>query len=110
MVLEVTSAATASDDLSTKKDLYEQIGIQEYFLHDVLEEYLDPRLQGYQLVEGRYRLMRPGLDGSLVSATTGLILKPEPTSLRLIDSATGRPLLSYEESITEIERLCKDQG
>ncbi len=97
MVIEVTSDETCKEDLSTKKEVYEQIGIKEFFLHDVLGDCLDPRLQGYQLTDGFYQGMEPEADGSLISTATGLILRPEPNFLRLVDLATGKPLLSYDE-------------
>jgi Uma2 family endonuclease len=109
MVIEVTSDSTQDEDLQTKKALYEGIGVQEYFLHDPLDDYLDPKLQGFQLGAGRYERMEPREDGSLISRTTALILKPEKAGLRLIDLASGRPLLSYKEVMEELDRL-RSQG
>ncbi len=96
-VIEVTSKSTASEDLRRKKALYEGLGIEEYFLFDPREEYLHPRLQGYWLVNGRYQPIPVEKDGSLRSRTTGLILRPEGTDLRLIDAATGERLLGHRE-------------
>lgn len=96
-VIEVTSKSTASEDLRRKKALYERLGIEEYFLFDPYEEYLHPRLQGYRLVGGRYQSIPVERDGSLRSRTTGLILLPEGTNLRLIDAATGERLLGHME-------------
>lgn len=104
-VIEVTSSSTQGEDLGDKKELYQWLGVEEYFLHDPLGDYLEPRLQGYRLFSGRYLPIAPEKDGSLVSNALGLILRPESLSLRLIDSATGRPLLSHLEAIEELERL-----
>lgn len=98
-VIEVTSKSTASEDLRRKKALYERLGIEEYFLFDPREEYLHPRLQGYRLVNGRYQPVSAERDGSLRSRTTGLVLWPEGTDLRLIDPGTGERLLGHLEEI-----------
>jgi Uma2 family endonuclease len=96
-VIEVTSKSTRNEDIEKKRDRYERIGVEEYFLHDPLGEYLHPPLQGYRLKDGRYWRISPEPDGSLVSWTTGLRLRREGEHLRLVDLATGRPLLSIEE-------------
>lgn len=108
LVIEVTSASTKDEDLLKKRPLYERIGVEEYFLHDPLGEYLDPKLQGFRLIAGRYQPMRPQRDGSLLSRTTGVLLKPEGQGVRLIDAATGQPLLTYEE-IAESKRAAEGE-
>ena len=97
-VVEVTSESTCNEDLGRKKDVYQMLGIKEYFLHDPLGDYLEPKLQGYRLVQGRYQPITPEEDGSLVSNTLGLILHPEESGLRLMDPVTGVPLRSHLES------------
>lgn len=99
-VIEVTSESTRAEDLETKRDRYERMGVEEYFLHDPLGEYLKPPLQGYRIEGGhggRYRRIAPEPDGSLVSWTTGLRLRREGEHLRLVDLDTGRPLPSFQE-------------
>jgi Uma2 family endonuclease len=105
IVIEVTSDSTQDEDLETKKNLYERIGVQEYFLHDPLGDYLEPKLQGFQLAAGRYERMEPGKDGSLMSRGTGLILRPENEGLQLIDAASGRAFLRTAEKDDEIAHL-----
>ena len=95
-VIEVTSDSTRSEDIEMKRDRYERMGVEEYFLHDPLAEYLHPPLQGYRLQDGRYRRISPEPDGSLVSWTTGLRMRREGERLRLIDLASGKPLLTHE--------------
>jgi Uma2 family endonuclease len=97
-VVEVTSESTRDEDLDTKKDRYQRLGVEEYFLHDPLSEYLSPALQGYRLQDGRYRRIAPEPDGTLVSTTTGLRLRREGVHLRLIDLRTGTLLLSAQET------------
>lgn len=100
-VIEVTSSSTRSEDLGDKKELYQRLGVEEYFLHDPLGDYLEPRLQGYRLLLGRYVPVVPeAADGSLVSSTLGLSLQPEDFGLRLVDPATGEVLRTHLESET----------
>jgi Uma2 family endonuclease len=97
LVIEVTSRDTRGADLGKKKDCYERLGVKEYFLYDPLGEYLEPPLQGFRLVGGRYRPLAPAADGALASPTTGLVLRPEGGRLRLLDAADGEPLLRVSE-------------
>ncbi len=104
LAVEVTSDTTRDEDLDKKKSLYERLGVDEYFLFDPLGDYLDPRLQGYRLVRGRYQPLPPK-NGSLVSQTTGVTFTLEGTHIRLIETATGKPLLRRQELRDEVARL-----
>ncbi|HVG10787.1 MAG TPA: Uma2 family endonuclease [Thermoanaerobaculia bacterium] len=104
-VIEVTSESTRDEDIGMKRDRYEQMGVEEFFLHDPLEEYLSPPLQGYRLKDGRYRRISPEPDGSLLSWTTGLRLSREGEHLRLVELGAGKPLPSFQEIREENRRL-----
>jgi Uma2 family endonuclease len=113
LVCEVTSKSTWSEDLETKKGVYERLGVEEYFLFDPLGEYLKPRLQGYRLVGGRYQALALQGDGSLLSRTTGLAWAPEGKRLRLRDAATNEPLAWPEEDAVArraAERAAQEQA
>lgn len=97
LIFEITSRSTRSEDVRKKKGIYERIGVEEYVLFDPYAEYLKPDLQGFRLLDGKYRPMRANPDGSLSSQTTGLLLRRERERLRLIDAATGERLLWMEE-------------
>ena len=43
-IIEVTSGSTRDEDVRKKKVLYEQLGVEEYFLHDPEGDYLSPQL------------------------------------------------------------------
>lgn len=106
LVIEVTSDSTSDEDTGKKKAIYERLGIEEYFLFDPLGDYLKPPLQGYRLVEGRYRPIPAEPDGSLRSLVTGLILRPEADSrLRMIDADTGELVLSDTEIADRLEAV-----
>lgn len=102
MVIEVTSAGSHRED-QDKKKLYAQLGVEEYFLDDPLGEYLNPPLQGFRLVAGKYEPIKADADGSLLSETTGLRLRREGQRVRLIDAATGEPLLRVAEQATVLQ-------
>ncbi len=97
LVVEVTSKSTRREDEGKKKALYERIGVEEYVLFDPFGEYLRPRLQGYRLEAGRYQPVPLERDGTLLNRTTDLTFRPEGQRLRLVNTATGEPLLWNEE-------------
>jgi Uma2 family endonuclease len=115
-VLELTSFSTRKQDEESKPQLYEQLGIQEYFQFDPTGDYLNPPLKGRRLVNGQYQAMAltPLADGNsrLYSETLGLELRLEvpqtelrslgPSAstwdLRFYDPVTGMRLLNFEET------------
>lgn len=104
LVVEVTSKGSRREDVE-KKDLYARLGVEEYFLHDPLGEYLKPSLQGFRLENGKYLPIQPAIDGSLMSRLTGLTLRREEEGLRLVDTQSGAPLLKPSEAYAELARL-----
>ncbi|NJO18447.1 MAG: Uma2 family endonuclease [Thioploca sp.] len=102
-LFEITSKQTGSADLTTKYQLYERLGIKEYFLFDPLGEYLQPNLQGFTLVKGRYQALPLSAEGELVSRELGLILRPQGDLLRLVDSYTGQMLATSKEYARRVE-------
>jgi Uma2 family endonuclease len=106
LVIEVTSESTRDEDQG-KKSLYQSLGIEEYFLHDLLSEYLNPPLQGFRLQGGCYRRIAPERDGTLVSRTTGLGLRRQGDRLHLIDLDTGESLRSLQDYQEEEARLAE---
>jgi len=96
LVIEFTSKKTKRIDTIKKKEDYAWLAVKEYFLFDPFGEYLRPRLQGFELVEGQYRAM-PSLHGRLQSRVLGLDLVAEGERLRFFDALSGLPLRTYEE-------------
>lgn len=99
-VIEVTSDSTRNEDFFKKKALYERLGVEEYVLYDPLGEYLDPRIQGYRLVNGRYQPIRQEFDGSLASLSTDVTfrMEMEGDEIRAVETASGQPFLRHPES------------
>ena len=101
-VLEVASPSTWEDDEGPKRELYERLGVREYFQHDPMGDHLPSRLQGRRLMRGAYEPLpaAQSLDGTLLvhSETLGLELLAKRTGeLHFRDPVTGKLLLGYEE-------------
>lgn len=107
LVVEVTSADSRREDQVRKKALYERLGVAEYILYDPLGEYLNPRLQGFRMLDGSY-VPIPYLEESrsLQSHAVGLTFHLEDSRLRLIETLTGQLLLRGEEA-RELARSAK---
>ncbi len=104
-VLEVTSHSTRRQDETRKKELYEKLGVREYWQFDPDGDYLDPRLKGRRLgPDGVYRPVvleeREGAEGALCHASLlGLELRLEAARLRLFNPLRGGYLLTFEEKM-----------
>jgi Uma2 family endonuclease len=108
LAVEVTSDSTRDEDLETKKDVYERLGVEEYILFDPQGDYLDPTLQAHRLVAGRYQPLLPERDGSILSRTTGILFRPMGERLQLVDAASGTVYLRDEEEREENRKLKKE--
>ena len=109
LVIEVTSSSTRSEDMKKKFLLYQDVlKVQEYFLFDPFEEYLEPSFQAYRLRQGKYAPIRP-IGGRLPSSVLGLQLERDGLELRLFDPKADKWLPTPEERIAqteaEVERL-----
>jgi Uma2 family endonuclease len=88
VIFEITSAGTRREDQTVKKDLYEKLGVLEYWLFDPQAEWIPEQLRGYQLAGETYQ---PILDG--YSQVLGLELKPDDRRLACYRRDTGEKLL-----------------
>ena len=107
-VLEVTSRSTRREDQGTKRRLYERLGVREYWQYDPTADYLEPALQGLELVAGEdARLPERKLgDGTLVltSAVLELELRLTERGLRFHEPVTGRELPDLGETDAACQR------
>ena len=92
-VLEITSPGKWRADQTWKRELYRRLGVREYWQYDPTRDYLDPPLQGLELVEGEYDPL-PGwemADGTLAarSEVLGLELRVAGRRLRFYDPQPG---------------------
>lgn len=81
VIFEMTSKSTQDHDKSFKKTLYEQLGVQEYWLFDPKGEWIEEKLQGYRLRGETYELITDS--------------RSEPLQLRLI--VEGKLIGFYRE-------------
>lgn len=97
-VMEVTSKKTRIEDLTRKRKLYRELGVEEYFLFDPRAEYLNPPLQGFRIGGRDYKPIPPGPDGSVSSPALGLYFHiSDQGLLQILDPKTGTRLLRPEE-------------
>src|SRR5271157_853242 len=97
LVIEITSKKTRKEDLQKKPNLYRDVlKVREYFLFDPLEEYLEPSLQGFRLVQGHLEPIAWHAAG-LLSEVLGLRLERDGMDLRFFNPATGRRIPTGEE-------------
>jgi hypothetical protein len=83
VVFEMTSPATKKEDETTKKQLYAELGVTEYWQFDPKGEWIPQKLRGYYLERGSYQPigdslsnvlgLRLAVDDSLTNAPTALI-------------------------------------
>ncbi|MBF2037308.1 MAG: Uma2 family endonuclease [Leptolyngbyaceae cyanobacterium T60_A2020_046] len=99
VVFEMTSASTRNYDESFKYTLYEQLGVQEYWLFDPRGEWLDPPLQGYRL---RGETYEPITDGR--SAPLQLRLQADGPLISFYREDSGEKLLIPAELAQAVEQ------
>lgn len=118
-VFEITSTSTRREDLGTKKVLYSELGVNEYFVFDPTGEDLRPPLRAFRLSGPDYQPLKE----PFISESLSLELRVEAGRLRLYDLPSGQRLMTpTEESAarrvaeaeverlkTEIERLKKQK-
>jgi Uma2 family endonuclease len=97
VAIETTSRKTKKKDTVTKPELFAKLGIQEYFLFDPTQDYLDPPLQGYRIGDGVYSRIDVAVDGTLLSEELGLRLRFEKGQLEFYRIDTGERLLTAAE-------------
>ena len=102
-VLEITSKSTKREDEVSKKKLYEELGVKEYWQFDPTGDYLDPILKGRELgPDGKYRdLVLKERNGVVRHASLlGLELCLEEGRLFYFDPVGNVRLLTYTEQDT----------
>ncbi len=106
-VLEVTSQSTRQADQGRKRDIYERLGVSEYWQYDPAGDYLDPPLQGLMLSGGRYgaplTLERVGGVWSACSPVLGLNLRLDEGVLRFHAPLTDDYLLTHQETDARLQ-------
>jgi Uma2 family endonuclease len=92
VIFEITSESTREQDKILKKTLYEQLGVQEYWLFDPKGEWIPEKLQGYRLQGETYQAITDGY-----SAPLQLRLEVEDQLIGFYRQDTGEKLLMPTE-------------
>ena len=110
-VLEVLHASTWRRDTGEKKDIYQSLGVREYWIFDPHDRYLGAPLVGYRLSDGCYEPIAPiaeplskrratavsSPDISYLSEVLGLEFCVDGRTLRIRNPETGEYRKSYLE-------------
>lgn len=112
LVIEVTSKKTRREDLRKKHKLYEEVlKVGEYILFDPTRDWLNPPLQGYRLVGGRYERMGMNECGRLESEVLGLEIGMEEVDgylrLRFYEPESGERIYTAMER-WEMEAMARE--
>ena len=99
VIFEMTSQGTQREDLETKKTLYENLEVTEYWLFDPKGEWIEEKLRGYRLVDEAYQLIQDGHSEPL-----NLDLQVEDTLIGFYRANTGEKLLIPEELAQALEQ------
>jgi Uma2 family endonuclease len=92
VIFEMTSPSTREQDLSYKKTLYEQLGVQEYWLFDPRGEWIENKLIGYRLQRENYQLITDNFSEPLQ-----LNLKVKDKLIAFYRKDNGEKLLTPDE-------------
>jgi Uma2 family endonuclease len=106
LIIELTSYKTWQEDIGPKFELYQRLGVREYFVFDPLSRYVSPTFQGYRLKAGRYRPIRPAADRSLASEF-GVRFRRQKRLLRVLEGDASEPIPSFVEIAAQKEELAR---
>lgn len=105
VIFEVASESTWKKDISDKVEVYEKLGVEEYYLLDPENLYLPLPLMAYRRDEtGRLRLLMTEND-RILSPLLNLEIVWENRKFRLFDAANQEFLLTPEELKSELDKL-----
>ncbi len=110
VVFEITSPATQKQDQESKKLLYEQLGVLEYWLFDPRGEWIEEKLQGYRLRNEEYEVIKDSrseplqlkltVEGELIS-----FYREDKGEKLLIPEELAAALQKEREKVAEMETL-----
>ncbi len=98
VIFEITSPGTKDQDTGFKKTLYEQLGVQEYWLFDPKGEWISEQLRGYRLNREEYEQITDGRSQPLQ-----LRLEIEGQLIAFYREDTGEKLLAPQELVQALQ-------
>lgn len=107
VVFEITSPSTKNEDKKRKLDLYQKIGIEEYWLFDPKGQWIKSQLLGYRLKNGVYEEITDSRSKALK-----LRLKVEGKLIGFYREDTGDKLLIPDELAEnlQLETLARQEA
>ena len=107
VVFEITSPSTKNEDKKRKLDLYQEIGIEEYWLFDPKGQWIKSQLLGYRLKNGVYEEIKDSRSEPLK-----LRLKVEGKLIGFYREDTGEKLLIPDELAEnlQLETLARQEA
>jgi Uma2 family endonuclease len=107
VVFEMTSPSTRAEDKGNKKNLYAELGVQEYWLFDPKGEWIKNKLEGYRLIsteeEGKLvNRYAPITDGMCQPLGLRLVVEGDLIGFYRLDN--GQKLLIPSELAAELRR------
>lgn len=98
VIFEMTSKGTEDHDKTFKKTLYEQLSVQEYWMFDPRNEWIEGQLQGFRLRNGVYESIGDGRSEPL-----NLRLQVEGKTIGFYREDTGEKLLIPDELVQALQ-------
>jgi Uma2 family endonuclease len=99
VIIELASHSTFRKDRTEKRELYESLGVKEYFIYNPEYPKTLPSLIAYRLNGSEYEKLRIE-DGRISSVVLNLELVDTGNTLRLYNRQTDSFLLNYAELVT----------
>lgn len=106
VIFEITSPSTRTEDQGFKHSLYQQMGVEEYWLFDPKGEWIPEKLKGYRLLD----VVVNGMDETTylpikdcISQTLLLQLAIEDKLIGFYRLSTGEKLLIPDELLETVE-------
>jgi Uma2 family endonuclease len=104
-VMEFSSKGTYQNDLGRKRELYAELGMQNYFLYDAEGLYLPSPLMGFELVNGEYVGIPLNTDGGMLSSVLGLAFHLRGEGLGIYDPVAA----AWLQTPAEVEAARAEQ-
>ncbi|MEM7555668.1 MAG: Uma2 family endonuclease [Cyanobacteria bacterium P01_A01_bin.84] len=115
VIFEITSEGTREKDTGYKKILYEQLGVQEYWLFDPKGEWIEKKLQGYRLhreiyeeiIDNRSEVLQLRLE---VESELIAFYRKDTEEKLLTPSELAQALKQTEEKADRLKQKLKELG
>ena len=99
VIFEITSPGTKNQDIDSKKTLYQQLEVKEYWLFDPKGEWIEEKLRGYRLQKDSYELIT-----NSCSEPLQLRLAVEDQLIGFYREDTGEKLLIPDELVAKVQQ------